>query len=166
MDNDFYSIGGQLVLHKQKIKDFRKMKENNTSNIKFDKSFLKDETEGVFAVIGCLCIPYIVISVGIMLLCFYGCQEKPYVKGEDKIGAYTMAEHFVKKKLKSPKTAEFAGYSSSTVFHNGDGVYTVRSYVDSENSFGATIRTKFTAKVRENGDETWSLLSLEFHDNF
>lgn len=119
---------------------------------------------GACSIIGCLCIPYVVISVGIMVLCFYSCQEKPKVLGEDQSGAYWITKEFVKKRLKAPSTAEFADFSASTVVHQGDGIYSVRSYVDSENSFGAKIRIKFSAKVQEKENEKWELLNLEFHE--
>ena len=42
----------------------------------------------------------------------------------------------------------------------GGGRYEVNSYVDSQNSFGATIRTHFKGVI-EKGDK-WYLESLEF----
>lgn len=61
-------------------------------------------------------------------------------------------EDFVPKRLKAPKTAEFSGV---TVTESG-GVYTVTGSVDSQNGFGALIRSSFTCKVRESGDN-WVL---------
>jgi len=54
------------------------------------------------------------------------------------------------KKLKSPTTAKFPSYyqpGAAEVVSLGGGQYSVRSYVDSQNSFGAMIRTKWTATV-------------------
>lgn len=61
-------------------------------------------------------------------------------------------EEFVPKRLKAPKTAEFTGVTVS----ESDGVYTVTGSVDAQNSFGALIRSTFTCKVRETGDN-WVL---------
>lgn len=79
---------------------------------------------------------------------------------DKKITASVMAESFVEKRLKAPSTADFASYSSSQVTELGGNKYKVVSYVDSENGFGAMIRTNFEVVVRDNGDETWNLISI------
>ncbi len=74
-----------------------------------------------------------------------------------------MSQSFLKDRLKAPSTASFPWYSDSsvTVTHEGAGVFTVRAYVDSRNSFGAMLRTRYTCKLKDKGDDkTWSLISL------
>lgn len=74
--------------------------------------------------------------------------------------AYYAAVQAVEKNLKAPKTAEFLGYSESVVVKlNNDGDYIVTLKVDSENSFGATIRSTFKVIVRDYGDE-WRLMDI------
>lgn len=63
-------------------------------------------------------------------------------------------EEFVPKRLKAPATAEFSGASVSGT---GD-VFVVTGHVDSENSFGAKIRSRYTCTVRSSGDQ-WRLQS-------
>jgi hypothetical protein len=38
--------------------------------------------------------------------------------------------------------------------------YTVRGYVDAENSFGASIRSQYTCEIHGNGNGNWTLVSL------
>ncbi|MEZ7496433.1 hypothetical protein QO206_13115 [Leeuwenhoekiella aequorea] len=67
----------------------------------------------------------------------------------DKFLAYNYAEDAVKKKLKAPSSADFPGASerASHVNYLGGGEYQIISWVDSENSFGANIRTDFSITI-------------------
>lgn len=82
----------------------------------------------------------------------------------DKLNAYVMMKEFVKDKLKSPSTAEFE--SSSTIgFKQVGSLYAFSGYVDSQNSFGAMIRTKFTMSIRYTAStQKWHLENF-FLDN-
>ena len=82
----------------------------------------------------------------------------------DKYDAYVMMGKFVKDKLKSPKTAEFESISTITYKNEGD-VWAFVSYVDSQNSFGALIRTNFSIGMRYHSeDDSWGLTTLVFED--
>jgi len=72
----------------------------------------------------------------------------------NKFLAYNYAEDFVEKKLKSPSTAEFPGISEKDghITDLGGGKYKIDSWVDSQNGFGATMRTKFTCTIIFEGD--------------
>lgn len=63
-------------------------------------------------------------------------------------------EDFIPKRLKAPTTAAFSGVSVTTA---GD-TYTVTGSVDSQNSFGAQIRSSFSCVMHPNGDR-WVLES-------
>ncbi|NQT14221.1 MAG: DUF4339 domain-containing protein [Planctomycetes bacterium] len=76
-----------------------------------------------------------------------------------KINAYFMAKQFVTDRLKSPASAEFPSHPTSCV-EATDGWH-VKGYVDSQNSFGAMMRTQWTAVVRHKGGSNWQLVSLE-----
>jgi hypothetical protein len=82
----------------------------------------------------------------------------------DKIGAWTMAEEFVKKSLKAPSTADFGSLfgdnqdPQENVVYEGSGNYRVTIWVDAQNSFGAKIRTHFILKLHDKGTGTWELL--------
>ena len=65
--------------------------------------------------------------------------------GHDRFDAIVVAEKIVKDNLKSPSTAKFCGNSDYTVTCSGN-TWTVKGYVDAQNSFGATLRNNFTVK--------------------
>jgi len=73
-----------------------------------------------------------------------------------------MSQTFMKRKLKAPATADFPSYSDSdvSVVHRGGGVFMVKSYVDAQNSFGANIRTHYICELKDNGGDSWSLISM------
>ena len=56
--------------------------------------------------------------------------------------------------LKAPSTAEYPGSDGYTVIKISDHEYKVAAYVDSENSFGAMIRSKYVVDISYNED--WS----------
>jgi len=64
-------------------------------------------------------------------------------------GAYLEARRAVEGMLKSPRTADFPRMSHSAVIvdNYAECEYLIRSYVDAENSFGANVRTVWTADV-------------------
>lgn len=67
---------------------------------------------------------------------------------EDKFYAYTAAQDLIKKKLVSPSTAEFPGAHKVHIAYLGNCRHQIQGYVDSQNSFGAMIRTEYYAEVR------------------
>jgi hypothetical protein len=82
------------------------------------------------------------------------------VVGNRKIDVYSMAQLLVKKALKSPSTASFPWSADEyEVYDLGNSRYSVSSWVDSENSFGATIRTYFNIVMKNVGD-SWRTESI------
>ena len=79
-----------------------------------------------------------------------------------KIEAFVMSQSFMKKRLKAPSSASFPWYSDSevSVAHRGGGIFLVKSYVDAQNSFGAKLRTRYLCELKDNGHDSWSLISL------
>lgn len=76
------------------------------------------------------------------------------------IDAFTYAQIFVKENLKAPATAKFAGLGESRIERLPDGeTYKVYSYVDSQNSFGAMLRSKYYVKVIVKSD-MWKILDV------
>lgn len=69
--------------------------------------------------------------------------------GYEVSSAYTTARAFVKKNLKCPSTAEFASILDIKYSVNDDGSVSIISYVDSQNGFGATVRTNFSCKIKD-----------------
>lgn len=76
------------------------------------------------------------------------------------VDAFTYAQIFVKENLKAPATAKFAGLGESRIERLPDGeTYKVYSYVDSQNSFGAMLRSKYYVKVIVKSD-MWKILDV------
>lgn len=72
----------------------------------------------------------------------------------NKFLAYNYAEKYVKQNLKSPTTAKFPGLheKNSHIKELGNNKYEINSWVDSQNSFGAMVRTKFSCVIKINGN--------------
>lgn len=66
-----------------------------------------------------------------------------------KLKAFTYSKELVKDQLKSPSSADFPFYDKSFV-KEYNGKYTVKAYVDAENSFGATVRVDYEAQITFN----------------
>ena len=94
---------------------------------------------GLFVLMGCLCA--------------IGQNISP---GASSAGAQHACEQFTSDRLKAPSTAQFTGVTASKT---GDKTYRVTGGVDSQNSFGATVRTEFSCQVKHEGDG-WRLRDL------
>ena len=86
----------------------------------------------------------------------------------DKLDAWVETQLYVKQNLKSPSTASFGkvfrgDYQSAedVVRSLGDGKYVINAWVDSQNDFGAVIRTYFHCElVHDYGG--WKITSFYF----
>lgn len=91
-------------------------------------------------------------------------KELSSVSRSDKIAAWVMAQDFVKKFLRAPSTADFGSVfgeyqdPQKCVKYLGSGRYQVRGWVDSQNAFGATIRSDFLIELQDKGDDRWGLV--------
>lgn len=82
--------------------------------------------------------------------------------GRQNLAAALHCEGQVRARLKAPRTAVFPPASEAVVARRGNAdEYRVKSYVDSENSFGALIRTRYTCDVDYVGVDRWDLIALE-----
>jgi hypothetical protein len=80
-----------------------------------------------------------------------------------KAGAFDVCTNFVKDRLKAPATAEFRNYyeeDGEVVVTGGPTTYTVASTVDSENGFGAKIRSTFVCEVTHVSGANWRLVDI------
>ena len=75
------------------------------------------------------------------------------------IELYAQAQGFVRQGLKAPSTAKFP-LEPVSVGTDGNGLYQVESYVDSQNGFGAMIRSHWMLNMRPVGDE-WMLETMQ-----
>lgn len=66
-----------------------------------------------------------------------------------KVQAHTAAKDHITHQLKSPSTAKFSSLltGGSQVLESHRCQFTVIGYVDAENGFGATVRTRYRANV-------------------
>lgn len=83
-------------------------------------------------------------------------QVQSYI--EDKTpSAYILSQNFVKNALVAPSTAKFP-LLDYTALNIGDSTFTVLSYVDSQNGFGAMVRSYWTVRLKYTGGEGYSQL--------
>ncbi|PCI37689.1 MAG: hypothetical protein COB46_13105 [Rhodospirillaceae bacterium] len=74
--------------------------------------------------------------------------------------AFVYSQTFVKRKLKSPSSADFP-YSARRSEMSECGTWNVISYVDAKNAFGTVIRTPYAASVTRQSKNKWVLNALE-----
>ena len=70
--------------------------------------------------------------------------------------AYNQAQRFVKAALKAPSTAQFPLTGNTQEVQTNR--FLSQGYVDSQNSFGAMLRTSFVVTLRYNGAESYDAL--------
>lgn len=104
------------------------------------------------------------VSAGIVFIVIIGKAPETPDRTSPSM-AFIQCKGFVEDRLKSPASAEFPTLDFQA-FPRGQDTYAIRSYVDSQNSFGAKIRTDFFCEVEWNGKdhssrESWKLRQLE-----
>jgi len=90
-------------------------------------------------------------------------REESMGSVSNRLFAYSIAEDFIVKQLKAPRTAKFPGWFSGKEDHVkylGNNKYAIRSYVDSQNGFGALIRSQFYVEIERSSELTWRLLKI------
>lgn len=82
---------------------------------------------------------------------------------DSKVSAYIMCEDWIEQRLKTPATAEFQGVLSGRYDRviQTNQRYSIRSYVDSQNGFGAMIRSDFHCVTTQTSDGEWELNRLD-----
>lgn len=109
----------------------------------FGKDF--EQTVAGFVVFGVASGVVWLLAVGILSM-------KERADADDKrIDAIVKAKLAVEAQLKNPSSASHP-WGGGTTTKQKDGSYTVESYVDATNGFGATIRTPYKATVDKNGN--------------
>lgn len=110
---------------------------------------------------------WVYLGLFLVLAALYGIASPPVSLSDAATtsDACYMAQKFVKDELKAPATSTFAPCSEpdSLVTQNGTE-WTVRSWVDAQNGFGAMLRTDFTAQLTYRpATRTWTLAGLQMH---
>lgn len=78
----------------------------------------------------------------------------------EKIEAYVMSQDYMNTYLTNSSSAKYPPYSKITVIKTGDR-YKVEAYVDSKNSFGTTIQTRYTMILNKEADGGWTKISCD-----
>lgn len=102
----------------------------------------------------------------IFILCFIylsGCSEKTYQSDKDTV--YAMSQEFLEDILVAPATAQYPDISEATIKQKTNNKWAVLCYVDSQNSFGALIRSWYACEMVLNTDDTWGCLYINLEDN-
>lgn len=83
------------------------------------------------------------------------------------VSAQIMCKDMVKNNLRSPSTADFPWFDYE-IYKKGKWRYIVKSYVDGQNAYGATIRNNWYCDIQYKGVgedldiSNWKLYDLEF----
>ncbi len=88
-----------------------------------------------------------------------GCEPGPYKP--DRTEACLICQKFVEKALKAPASADHPGCLEADVKHGVEGIWRVETYVDAENAFGATLRTRYVCDVKVTRADKWALVDLQ-----
>lgn len=77
-------------------------------------------------------------------------------------GAFDVCRQFVTDRLRSPASAKFPPLSDDRVYVTPltENRFSVRAYVDSQNGFGALLRTRFTCEVKWTEGQHYNLVDL------
>ncbi len=107
-------------------------------------------------------------TIFIFIFLAYGSKDEEPNPAELESKAFIISQHFVKEKVKAPSTAQFPSFDFQSI-HLGEGRYKVTSYVDAQNSFGAMIRTNYTAILKYNSGDwadyrNWTLEDLKLDE--
>ena len=107
-------------------------------------------------------IPLLVYGVWLLVKLFPGTPSDPNTSNGSM--AMVVCEDQVKKYLKAPATAEFSGITETKIVAQGNRNYAVIGWVDSQNSFGAKLRTKYVCEATDEGSGNWSFKPLVTND--
>ena len=92
----------------------------------------------------------------------FGFLNMALAGGGQEIEAFVASQRFVEQRLKAPSSADFCSYTDANVEYLGNGRYRVIAYVDSQNSFGAELRTRYKCILKHEGGYDWYLEGLSF----
>jgi hypothetical protein len=85
----------------------------------------------------------------------------PRADGVTPSSAYFVCKNEVTERLKAPATAKWAPASSAFIKDRGEGRFTVTSHVDSQNVYGALLRSNFVCDLRYQGQGRWDFENVQ-----
>lgn len=114
-----------------------------------------------------LTIVGVILTIIMLTLCSQSTDkiEKSTKITSDPIEAYTMGQSFVRERLKSPDSAKFpSGLDKHKTTELSTNKWEISSYVDSQNSFGAMIRTRYKIVIEKIGPDTWKIHQFQINE--
>lgn len=127
------------------------------------KQKTKRKSKEVSGGIGCVTMLSIlggVAGLGYLVLAGSDPGDPCGTKTEAMISGYTAAQLSMKRKLVAPTSADFQPPQYAEVQKIKCGQWRIRSYVDSQNGFGAQIRTYFTGVVAKQSNGVWMVQTI------
>ena len=107
-----------------------------------------EQTKGAKILSGIIFIVILLIPILWIRSCM-NVPSEPHVY--TKMDALRFSENFIEERLKSPTTAKFISTFDIAIDERvkqlDDSTFLVNSWVDSQNGFGAMIRTKYSCKM-------------------
>jgi hypothetical protein len=142
----------------QNISEYQRMMENPT----------RDRRNQLIILIGCAVPVLILLLIGYGVFSGPPSYPPPLRRGDtvqgDKAIPITMAQDFVKARLKSPSSASFPwSFDKYQVTEGQDGHWSVSGYVDATNSFNAHVRTRWSVEMTASGSN-WELVSINISE--
>lgn len=115
----------------------------------------------------------VVVAIGAFVLMVISLANNTTIKSKTEVyqgnhkNAYYISQQFVENYLKAPSTAEFPSWydqEHSVVQKPGSFTqYTINSYVDAQNTFGAMIREYYVCEVEYiKATDKWRLIDFKF----
>ena len=110
------------------------------------------------------------IVLGGWFMCSGSCGGKKdpnaYKTQDNSTMAASMSHQYAKDLLKAPDSAKFENVfdakAANRIRKLEDNKYLVRTYVDSQNGFGAMLRNYYTCTVQQTGEDNWKLIIINF----
>jgi len=95
-------------------------------------------------------------------------DRAPATPRDESTMAFVQCQKFVKDKLRSPSSAEFAFLDYTAKILPAQR-FEIASYVEAQNAFGVKLKNRFICEVQWNGDDSanygnWKLLNLAILD--
>lgn len=138
-------------MKEKSVEELLKKESKNDKDLKIEKIremiSIKNIKENIFSIVLGLFLIFSGISFIDKVMEFTTDDNKAsYSKTE----VIVTAKHYVKNNLKSPSSAKFCPQNELSIKETIDGIV-VSGYVDSENSFGAKLRSDFTVVLTSDG---------------
>lgn len=110
------------------------------------------------------CVFFFIIFLVFKCSCSQTEEEKAISNEQDlKTKALVYSHNCVEQQLKSPSSAEFP-FGEGSVTKVDNDTFIVTSYVDSQNSFGAMIRTNYSCQVTLTGEDNYTCDNVELFE--